>query len=77
MRSIYQLGCNCSQCLGCRLYYTGLETQATFTPGSAGELLPNAVGAVEVGVVHQLRRDYSVVIEMTVGANSYAWWTVH
>ena len=55
------------------LYYTGLTTTATLTPGDATTA---AAAAVAAGEEHTLRRDYSVVVEMTIEASGYAWWVV-
>jgi len=62
------------------LYYTGLETTATLTQGSVDSSLNSlAAGGGDSGaaVVHTLRRDYTIVLEMTIGASGYAWWTVN
>ena len=58
------------------LYYTGLEITATVTPGSVDKLSTIAPPATAGGVAHTLRRDYSILVEISMPASGYAWWVV-
>ena len=57
------------------LYYTGLETTASVRQGGVNVASDAAVPTGAPAVV-TLRRDYSVLLALTVPAASYTWYEV-
>jgi hypothetical protein len=55
------------------LYYTGLVDAVMLSPGDVDTEAFDAAGEL-VGQVYKLRRDYTVVMEMTIAASGYSWW---
>ena len=55
------------------LYYTGLASSATVTRGDGNNAAAAGGGAARVLT---LRRDYSVLLEVSVKAESYGWWVI-
>ena len=55
------------------LYYTGLVDAVVLSPGDVDTEAFDAAGEL-VGQVYKLRRDYTVVMEMTIAASGYSWW---
>jgi hypothetical protein len=65
------------------LYYTGLVDAAVLSPGDTEKEVADESGGVtalptpSMGETYVLRRDYSVVVTMSIPASGYSWWVVH